>query len=170
MLPTSYKSNKRFNFALRSFWLFSAKVIPTITFIVITVLYSRELSLTEYGIYQSVWMYVNVIAVILNFGAYQMILSTSFKSVIDFLITHTKKVFIFYLVLLTCIALFFFSSSNLSVSIQFILVIFILLQITTLFLEAVLVNNKKGITCFLGKHILFNFIFDLASLCVAIPF
>lgn len=149
-ISTYDKSIKKFDFANRSFWLFLAKVIPTITFLSITILYSRELSLTNYGVYQSVWMYINVLVVVLNFGAYQILLSTNYKSIVAFLKSNKKKVIALYFVIIPCIALFFISSSkNLSFTIQLIVVASIALQVATVFCEAILINSKKEIYVFL---------------------
>ena len=55
--------------------VFTGRSMPLIVLFLIAILYSRRLSYDDYGTFQSVWMYANIINVIISFGFSSVILS-----------------------------------------------------------------------------------------------
>lgn len=81
-------------FAKRSFLLITSQGIRMIAQIAIIYLYARHLSLKEYGLYQSVWLYVNIISILSLFGLPSLILSSSKKNIYDSVKDNIKYFFI----------------------------------------------------------------------------
>ncbi len=136
--------NKKHLIAQRSLWLFMAKLMPTIVFILITILYSRQLSYYNYGLFQSVWMYTNVISVTISFGIYSLLLSSDLSSFYSLFKNYKKNITAFYLALVTLTFLtFLFTEKNMEYSIRFLLIFFILIQTATLILEVLLIKTGQ---------------------------
>lgn len=69
--------------ALRSFLLLISKTVPLLVQMIIIFVYSRQLSLDEYGQYQSLWLFVNVLSVIGLFGLPTLLLSHSTNGILN---------------------------------------------------------------------------------------
>src|ERR1700677_3453619 len=83
-------SNKKF--AKRSFLLIVSKLTGLFGQILIILLYSRRLSYVDYGLYQSVWLYINIISVFALFGLPSILLSVSANNIIAW-IKQNKRSF-----------------------------------------------------------------------------
>jgi len=68
-------------FVKRSFLLIGSNLLKLFVQLAIIFLYSRHLSLKDYGLYQSVWLYINIAGVIALFGLPSIILSASAKNI-----------------------------------------------------------------------------------------
>ncbi len=55
-------------FAKRSFLLISSSILRVGVQFVVIFLYARNLTLDEYGFYQSVWLYINIASIVSLFG------------------------------------------------------------------------------------------------------
>ena len=97
----------------RTFWLFTGRAMPVIVLFLITILYSRRLTYDEYGTFQSVWMYANIINVIISFGFSSIILSTNIPFLFLFIKNNRKLLTRFYMALwITGLVIFFLFSKN----------------------------------------------------------
>ncbi len=61
--------------ARRSGWLVSAQVFRLATQLAVLILFARELTVEDYGKYQSAWLYTNLLGVIMLFGLPSVILT-----------------------------------------------------------------------------------------------
>ncbi len=73
--------------ARKYIWLFSGRVVPLIALFFITIIYSRQLSYADYGTFQSLWMYANIVNVMISFGFASLVFSTN----LSFLLSFIKK-------------------------------------------------------------------------------
>src|ERR1700757_406416 len=93
-------------FAKRSFLLIASQVIRLIAQVAVIFVYARHLSLKDYGIYQSVWLYTNIISVLSLFGLPALILSTHEKNIRTW-IKENKKSFLTIAGIVTMLPLLF---------------------------------------------------------------
>jgi O-antigen/teichoic acid export membrane protein len=144
--------------AARKFsWLFLGRVLPVLVLFFITIIYSRKLSYNDYGNFQSVWMYTNIINIIISFGLSAVILSTNLNFFFSFIKKNKKKLSIFYSLLwISALIIFFLFAKSFSLSLKFLLTGFIIIQNITTVSETLLIKRK-------GEKISFviNFIYSL---------
>jgi O-antigen/teichoic acid export membrane protein len=144
--------------AARKFsWLFLGRVLPVLVLFFITIIYSRKLSYNDYGNFQSVWMYTNIINIIISFGLSAVILSTNLNFFFSFIKKNKKKLSIFYSLLwISALIIFFLFAKIFSLSLKFLLTGFIIIQNITTVSETLLIKRK-------GEKISFviNFIYSL---------
>lgn len=129
--------------AARKFsWLFLGKVLPVLILFLITIIYSRKLSFDEYGKFQSVWMYANIVNVIISFGLSAIILSTPLNFLFSFIKNNRKKLSIFYSVLWASgLTILFFFAKNFNSSLKFLLIAFIIIQNISSVVETLLIKQ-----------------------------
>ena len=125
-------------------YLFIARLLPILVLFVITVLFARKLSYNEYGTFQSVWMYSNIINVIITFGFTSIILSTN-ESLLNSFIINNRQQIIFFYSLLTILTLFVFYSyaRNLTLSTILLLIAFTLTQNIIAIKEIYLIKYER---------------------------
>ncbi len=138
-------------------FLFFGKAIPVIILFIITILYSRKLSYEDYGKFQSIWMYTNLLNVIISFGITSLLLSSNLSFFIAFLKKHLTIITCAYTLLsgLT-VAIFFLFERNFSVAIKGLLILFVIVQSISSVWETLLLKlHKEKIL------LLINFIYSL---------
>lgn len=137
------------------------KLFPALILILITIVYSRKLSFDEYGKFQSVWMYANIINIIISFGLSAIILSTPLNFLFLFIKDNRKRLSIFYSALwISGLTLLFFFAKNFNSSLKILLIIFIIIQNVAAVVEALLIKRQ-------GEKLSFiiNFFYSLLFLC-----
>jgi len=103
--------------------------MPLVALFLITIIYSRKLTYDDYGKFQSVWMYTNIINVIISFGIASVILSTELGFLMAFIKSNRRKLMLFYLALwISGLVTFFFLAKNFDSSLKFLLIVFIIIQ------------------------------------------
>lgn len=125
--------------------------------LVITIIYSRKLSLDDYGKFQSIWMYVNIVNVVISFGISAVILSTNLNFFFSFIKKNKKKISIFYSLLwISGLIILFLFAKNFNASLKLLLVAFIIIQNIGAVVETLLIKRQ-------GEKISFkiNFIYSL---------
>ena len=128
----------------KSFWLLSGRALPIIILVIITILYSRTLNYSDYGTFQSVWMYTNIVNIIISFGFSSIILSTNLSFLFQFIKNHRKILTAFYTVLSTAVLLaFFFLAKNFNTGVKLWLVVFIIIQNIITVAETLLIKRGK---------------------------
>ena len=129
--------------ARKYLWLFSGRVMPLLSLFLITIIYSRQLSYDDYGTFQSVWMYANIINVIISFGFSSVILSTKLAFLFLFLKNNLKLLTGFYMALwISGLIVFFFFSKNFNTSQKFLLIAFIIIQNIITVSETLLIKRR----------------------------
>ncbi|HEY5371466.1 MAG TPA: polysaccharide biosynthesis C-terminal domain-containing protein [Hanamia sp.] len=110
-------------------WLFLSKVMPLVALFFITIIYSRKLTYDDYGKFQSVWIYTNIVNVIISFGIASVILSTELDFLRAFIKKNRKKLSLYYSILwISGLIAFFFAAKNFNTSLKFLLIAFIIIQ------------------------------------------
>ncbi|MEO8961366.1 MAG: polysaccharide biosynthesis C-terminal domain-containing protein [Ginsengibacter sp.] len=146
------------------FWLFVSRILPLIALFFIMIVYSRKLSYKDYGEFQSVWMYANIVNVIISFGISAVIFSTNLNFLFSFMKNNKKVLIGFYTILwIFVLSLFFAFAKNFNTSLKFVLILFIVIQNITTVSETLFIKRGKekasGIInlfyalLFLGWHI-----------------
>jgi O-antigen/teichoic acid export membrane protein len=128
----------------KSFWLLTGRALPVVILLIITILYSRTLNYNDYGTFQSVWMYTNIVNIIISFGFSSVILSTNLSFLFQFIKNHQKIITGFYTILsIGGLIAFFFLAKNFSTSIKLWLIIFIIIQNIITVAETLLIKRGK---------------------------
>ena len=128
----------------KTFWLFTGRAMPVIVLFLITILYSRRLSYDDYGTFQSVWMYANIVNVIISFGFSSVILSTNLPFLFLFIKNNRKLITGFYIALwITGLVIFFFFAKNFNTSQKFLLIAFIIIQNIITVAETLLIKRRR---------------------------
>lgn len=124
-------------------WLFLGRIMPMLVLFLIAIIYSRQLSYDDYGTFQSVWMYANIINVIISFGFSSIILSTNLTFLFSFLENNKRSIAIFYIILwITGLTAFYFLAKNFSAFQKILLIIFMIVQNVITVTETLLI--KRG--------------------------
>ena len=127
----------------KSFWLLAGRALPVIILVVITILFSRSLNYNDYGTFQSVWMYTNIINIIISFGFSSIILSTNLSYLTQFIKNNRKIIFGFYAIISIGVLLtFFILAKNFTTAIKLWLLVFIIIQNIITVAETLLI--KRG--------------------------
>lgn len=123
-------------------------------------LYARKLSLEDYGQYQSVWLYTNVVSVISLFGFSSLILSAPLSSIKDW-IKQNQRRFYTTAFLLNFVPLVYilFIAVGFDWPVKLLLIAMIFLQNTTIITEAIAIKKEKEMLVLIS-----NMIFNLAYL------
>ncbi len=112
--------------------------------LIIVVLYSHKLSLTDYGIYQFIWMYINFFSVLGLFGATTLMLSTPLHSMAQWIKTNRKIILSCFVVLNTLAVLFLFLYGTYFSSYEKILLVMLLcLQNAGLIAESIAIKKEQ---------------------------
>ncbi|MEO6219538.1 MAG: hypothetical protein ABIO81_03855 [Ginsengibacter sp.] len=126
----------------KSGYLFLGKALPVVILFLITIIYSRRLSYDDYGTFQSIWMYANIVNVIISFGLSAVILSTNLSFLFSYLKQNKKIIVPFYLVLsILVLTLFFCFAKNFNTPIKFLLIVFIITQNIITVTETLLIKQ-----------------------------
>lgn len=143
-VKNSEEQNHNAIISQRSAWLFIGKVLPVIILFYITILYSRRLSYEDYGRFQSVWMYINILNIIVGFGAPSLILSSEISFLRSFFKKNIKYLASFYSSLAVASFLIFILSTNLfPLSTKLLLVLFTIIQTISIIRETTLLKVKR---------------------------
>ncbi len=147
-------------FAKRSFLLVGSSVMRLAVQLIIIFLFSRKLSLTEYGLYQSVWLYINVVSIIALFGLPSLILSSSLSSIKEW-IKQNKKLFtiLFLLLNFTPLLYILFAVTEYNFTTKLLVIILSIVQNISILTETIAIKKKKEKVVFTC-----NFIFSLGYL------
>ncbi|MDQ6755855.1 MAG: oligosaccharide flippase family protein [Bacteroidota bacterium] len=136
--------NYKAELAKKTFWLFTGRAMPVIILFLITILYSRHLSYDNYGKFQSIWMYTNIINVFISFGITSVLLSSNLSFLFAFIKRHAIKIIFFYFFQwIIVLAVFFWYGKNFSSSTKFLLIVFIIIQNVITILETLQIKNHK---------------------------
>ncbi|MGC4104199.1 lipopolysaccharide biosynthesis protein [Ferruginibacter sp.] len=155
----------RFNltgFAERSFLLICSSLLRLAVQLAILFIFSRKLPVADYGLYQSVWLYSNVISVIAVFGLPSLILSVTITDIRKW-IAANKKTFAFAAIslhLLPILYILLFAEKYDPVT-KLLLLALVLVQNISILTEALAIKNKKE-----KKVLISNIVFSLGYLAV----
>lgn len=144
MTATAFDTNTTFNrLSDKLLPVFTGKLLPVLFLTIIMVLYSRKLSYDEYGRFQTVWIYTNIISVVISFGLSAVILSSGFDFFSRFFLRHRSKILgIYSLGALISFAFFYFTTHYFASVTKLLLIVFILLQCACTLTDTLLIRNN----------------------------
>jgi len=76
---------KEMQFAKRSLLLIAGSMVKIAVQLLILYIFSRQLNYIDYGKYQSLWLYLNVLSVIGLFGLPAILLSSSYSTITNWI-------------------------------------------------------------------------------------
>jgi O-antigen/teichoic acid export membrane protein len=128
----------------RPIFLLTAKLIPVLVLLAVTIIYSRALPYEQYGLFQSVWMYNNIINIFLTFGLTSIILSEDAHSLVQFIHRHSRKISFFYLSVFAITGLsFYFFGKGYSNPLRLLLLLFFVVQTLAGIAETFLIKQGR---------------------------
>lgn len=137
------------------FRMMTGRMLPLISLLLITVMYSHSLSKESYGIFQSTWMYTNLASVAMGFGITTIIFSTNTGIFRSLFRNNRKSIIIFYAVLWICCLVLFYLFAVFPPITKFLISIFILFQNINSITESWLIKNNNS-----GKYLRVNIIYS----------
>lgn len=163
-------------------YLMVGRLIPLLTLFAIAILYARRLSYSDYGIFQSIWMYVNILNGVMAFGITAVIFSTPATFLFSFLRGNRRTLLRSYGILwLLVLTGFFLFSRHFGSELKLWIMVFMIIQNGNAFSEALLIKRKGEKKYYLinsvyalllfGWHLFvlftsFDFILLMAGLCI----
>lgn len=130
------------------------------------VLYSRKLSYHDYGQFQSVWIYTNILSVVLNFGLSSIVLSSRLDLFVRFVKNNLSKlVWVYFGGALLCFCVFFFSTRLFSSQTKLLLIAFIVLQNLCSLTDSLLIKQHQ-----LGAYLGLNMFYTLSFFSIHLYF
>ncbi|UAY53387.1 lipopolysaccharide biosynthesis protein [Ferruginibacter albus] len=131
-------------------------LVKLIAQIAVIYIYSRQLSIIDYGNYQSVWLYTNVISVIGLFGLPSLLLSVPLQSIKHWIINNRNR-FVAAIVLLNIIPFIYllFLSNQFSHIERWLLIGLIIVQNFSIITETIVIKKEKEKLVLL-TNIIFN--------------
>lgn len=170
-MPATNSVNQNTQFDLskffkRSFLLISSSVLRLITQLIIIFIFSRELSVTDYGIYQSIWLYVNTTSVIGLFGLPSLILSSSAGTIQLWIAKHKVK-FVTLSLALNLVPFFYILSAtkDYDTTIKLLLIILCLVQNISIIAESITIKRRQEKLILLA-NLIFSIGFLISHLCI----
>ncbi len=123
-----------------TFYLIVSKLIPALLLTLINVIFSRKLSFSDYGAYQTVWSITNVCIIIVTFGIPRYIMS--FGNIWQYDKMKLSKVvfFAFFLTLIPISAYLFFYANELNLIIIVLLIFIVVSQALYLIQESNIIS------------------------------
>ena len=173
--PLSYFSNNLLP-------ILAGKLLPILFLTITMVLYARKLSYTDYGQFQTIWIYRSILSVIISFGISSIILSTNIDNFYSFLKNNKLRISLLYAFgTLITFVIFYFTTYTFSNTTKYLLIAFVLLQsfctlIDTLFIKKNLLKiyvwiNLIYTILFFAIHLYFFYMnFVLNQLILAVIF
>lgn len=138
--------------------MMAGRMMPLFALFATTILYAHELPTQSYALFQSIWMYVNLVSVILAFGITNVIFSSQADELLRFIKEKRKSIFIFYSVVwIVTITLFAFTSQYYSILLRVWVIIFMMIQASNTITETWLIKNNGEV-----KYFFINIIYGSA--------
>ncbi len=157
-------------FARKYLWLFLGRILPLLSLFLITIIYSRQLNYTDYGTFQSVWMYANIVNVIISFGFSSVILSTNLSFLFLFIKNNRKIIIAFYtFIWIAGLGAFFFLAKDFNSSVKFWLILFMVIQNIITVAETLLIKRRKEEVLFV-INLFYSILFFACHLYILVSF
>lgn len=158
------KSGTRF--ARRSLLLIFSNLIKLFVQLAVIYIFSRVLSINEYGQYQSVWLYINILSVIGLFGLPSVLLSFPTGQLKQWVRSNRTIIAgMFFLLTILPVLYIIFFATGLTWLIRILLCIFILLQNISIIAETLAIKRQQEQRV-LWVNIFYNGLYLLAHIWV----
>lgn len=144
----------------------AGSIFKMLTQIIVLIIYARKLSLVDYAVYQSVWLYVNVISVVSLFSLPSIILTAGVNN-IKIWITNNKNTFWFFTAVFNFgpVVYMFLVPSSFTFTTTILLLCLTVIQNGSVITEAIAVKQEKEKLLFTA-NILFSVCFLVAHLII----
>ncbi len=140
--------------------LFIGKSFPLIVLFIVSIIYSRYLSYHDNGIFQSIWMYSNILNTMLAFGVTTIIFSSHIAFLISAIKNNKKLIFSFYTLLaLLLFLIFFIYEKHYSGTLKILIVVFVILQTAGTLFESICIKQHRE-----SKVLMVNLFYSFAFL------
>jgi len=137
--------------------IFIGKLLPIAFFLIITVLYSRKLSYQDYGQFQTVWIFTNLVCTIIAFGLPTIIFATPVSWLKKYIDLQKKKIATLYIFCwLIAFGFLYYSAGNIGPSGKLILTGFIIMQFCATIADSILIKKNQ-----LKSYLLINSIYSV---------
>lgn len=140
--------------------IMAGRFLPLTAIVGVTILYAHNLSLENYGIFQSVWMYSNLVSVVLGFGISTIIFSTYAQTLLNFISENKKAVVLYYALLWILVIAIFWVIAPYKPLLKVSITAFILLQNLNTIWESWLIKNN-GDKIYLKINFVYSALFFL---------
>ena len=135
--PLSYFSNNLLP-------ILAGKLLPILFLTITMVLYARKLSYTDYGQFQTIWIYRSILSVIISFGVSSIILSSNIDNFYTFLRSNKLRISLLYVLgTIITFVVFYFTTHTFSSTTKFLLIAFILLQSCCTLIDTLLIKKNR---------------------------
>lgn len=108
--------------------MMTGRMLPLLSLLFVTVLYAHRLSQAAYGTYQSVWMYANLVSVLMGFGITTIIFSTNTDVLVSVFRSNKKSILYFYSAVWIVSLALFLTLTSFSPLLKTLVVFFIIFQ------------------------------------------
>lgn len=154
------------SFAFHSVLLMGSNLFKLITQVAVIIIYSRFLLIDQYGQYQLIWLYTNIISTIALFGLPSLILSAGFINISNWIKKNKSKFLLLALAfnILPLLYLYFFENHFTNEE-SFALIIFTFTQNISIITETLATKFEKT-----AKVLRVNIIFSILYLAVHLLF
>jgi O-antigen/teichoic acid export membrane protein len=127
----------------------------------IVILFAKKLSLTDYGIYQFIWMFINFFSVIGLFGLTALLLSTATNDIINWIKANRKYIIIVAVTLNAIAIIYLFAFNFYFTSVEKILLLILLLLQNVSLLAESLAIKKELVKKLFAANLVYLFIYCL---------
>ncbi len=151
---------KEMQFAKRSLLLIAGSMVKIAVQLLILYIFSRQLNYIDYGKYQSLWLYLNVLSVIGLFGLPAILLSSSYSTITNWIKQNiagfSLLAFLFNIIPLAFVVV---ASVDFSIKERILICLLILSQSIAIVVETFAIKNEKEL-----KVLIINLIYHAAFL------
>ena len=141
------------------------KLLPILFLFIITILFAQKLSKYDYGQFQTIYFFGNILSVVLNFGISSLILSSNLETIVSFIKKNKLKVLGSYLLLGLVVFFIVYNIPNLSKDTLFLLYLYIALQVFNSVIDSILIKTNR-----IKIFVWLNFIYSLFFLAIQLYF
>lgn len=134
--------------------MMAGRMMPLLALFGATILYAHQLPSASYAIFQSIWMYVNIVSVIIGFGITTVIFSSQATELARFIKENKRSIIFFYSLLwIITLTIFAFVSHQYTFTLKIWVIVFMMVQASNTILETWLIKNNGEVQYFLVNTI-----------------
>lgn len=150
----------------RSFLLILGKILRLGIQLAVVIIYARKLLYIDYGTYQSVWLYLNIMSVISLFGLPSLLLSNNYSNIINWIKHNKKNAVLAFIILSVLPAITFFIIINtFSFQLKILILLLTVVQNISILSEITALKNEADKKVF-ASNIFFPIAFLAAHLSI----
>jgi O-antigen/teichoic acid export membrane protein len=150
----------------RSFLLILGKILRLGIQLAVVIIYAHKLLYADYGTYQSVWLYINILSVIALFGLPSLLLSSNYSHIKNWVIQNKKSALSAFIILSVLPAIaFFFIIDTFSFQLKILILLLTIVQNISILSEIMALKKEADKKVF-ASNIFFSIAFLVAHLWI----